>query len=74
MLAEPSGERAGRDPLDLMGGALPRCAAGHLAEGLATGMGLLGQAGLPQLNGIYIGLGMVLLWLGGKLWVMRRYR
>ncbi len=40
---------------------------------LVLSMGLLGQAGIPQLNGIYIGAVMALLWLVGKLWMTRKY-
>jgi len=41
---------------------------------LVLSMGLLGMAGYPQLNGVYIGLVMALLWLVGKLWMTRRYQ
>ena len=41
---------------------------------IVLSMGLLGVAGVPQLNGIYIAFIMVVLWLVGKLWSARRYR
>jgi hypothetical protein len=41
---------------------------------LVLSMGLLGLAGLPQVNGIYIGLVMIVLWLIGKLWMTGRYQ
>jgi len=41
---------------------------------LALSLGLLGMAGLPQVNGMYIALFMVLVWLIGKLWSARSYR
>lgn len=40
---------------------------------LVLSLGLLGYAGAPQLNGIYIALVMALLWLVGKLMITRRY-
>jgi uncharacterized membrane protein (DUF485 family) len=40
---------------------------------MVLSLGLLGYAGAPQLNGIYIALVMALLWLVGKLWMTRRY-
>jgi hypothetical protein len=40
---------------------------------LVLSMGLLGLAGIPQLNGVYIGALMALLWLVGKLWMTRKY-
>jgi hypothetical protein len=40
---------------------------------LVMSFGLLGQAGIPQPNGIYIALFMSALWLAGKLWATRRY-
>ena len=40
---------------------------------LVLSMGLLGMAGFAQLNGVYIGAVMALLWLGGKLWATRKY-
>lgn len=41
---------------------------------LTLTMGMLGLAGLPQLNGIYIATIMLLLWLVGKLLGNRRYQ
>lgn len=41
---------------------------------LVLTMGMLGIAGLPQLNGIYIAAIMLLLWLVGKLLGNRRYQ
>ena len=41
---------------------------------LVLSMGLLGFVGIPQLNGIYIGLVMSVLWLAGKLWMTRKYQ
>ena len=41
---------------------------------LLISMGLLGAAGVQQLNGSYIALFMVVLWLIGKLWGHRRYQ
>ena len=41
---------------------------------LVMSMGLLGLAGVPQLNGLYIGMVMAVLWLVGKLWVTGRYQ
>jgi hypothetical protein len=40
---------------------------------LVMSMGLLGLAGVSQLNGIYIACVMAVLWLVGKLWATRRY-
>ncbi len=40
---------------------------------LLLSLGLLGQVGIPQLNGVYICLVMAALWLLGKLWATRRY-
>ena len=37
-------------------------------------MGLLGEAGVQQLNGSYIALFMAILWMLGKLWGHRRYQ
>jgi hypothetical protein len=37
-------------------------------------MGMLGLAGVSQLNGIYISAIMVFLWLVGKLWGNWRYK
>jgi len=41
---------------------------------LVVSMGLLGSAGVQQLNGSYIALFMAVLWLLGKLWGHRRYQ
>jgi hypothetical protein len=41
---------------------------------VATLLGFLGLAGLPQLNWIYVPLVMAFCWLFGKLWTMWRYR
>ena len=41
---------------------------------LVMSLGLAGIAGAPQLNGTWIGLIMVVLWLAGKLWANWRYR
>lgn len=41
---------------------------------LLISLGLMGMAGLPQVNGMYIALFMALLWLVGKLWMTGRYR
>lgn len=41
---------------------------------LVLSFGLLGMAGVPQLNGAYIGLIMLVLWFIGKLWATRRYQ
>jgi uncharacterized membrane protein (DUF485 family) len=40
---------------------------------LLMSLGLLGIAGVPQLNEVYIALFMVVMWLIGKLWATRRY-
>ena len=40
---------------------------------LVLSLGLLGLVDVPQLNGIYISLIMVVLWLLGKFWATRRY-
>jgi hypothetical protein len=41
---------------------------------LALSLGLLGLAGFPQLNGMYIALFMSVVWLVGKLWMTWRYQ
>ena len=41
---------------------------------LMISMGLLGAVGVQQLNGSYVALFMVVLWLIGKLWGHRRYQ
>jgi hypothetical protein len=41
---------------------------------LVISMGLMGKAGVEQLNGSYIALFMALLWLIGKLWGHRKYQ
>ena len=40
---------------------------------LLVTMGLLGKAGIQQLNGSYIALFMALVWMLAKLWGHRRY-
>ena len=41
---------------------------------LLISMGLLGAAGVQQLNGSFIALFMAVMWMIGKLWGHRRYR
>ena len=40
---------------------------------LLLSLGLLGMVDVPQLNGVYVCLVMVVLWLLGKFWATRRY-